>query len=157
MTSGSALSSACGCMKAALFVAMAAVLGMGSALATISEKKVENAKQTAAKSGKLVAFVFYQGYWDPNCPKCVATVNANNATAKKVTPRQQAVVIEVIGKEKDVKAALPPVVSKDGPTPRVVVTDAACGKVVAEIKPGMGQADLDAFEKKLKDAVAAKP
>ena len=64
---------------------MIAVLGMGSAFSSITEKKVENTKQSAAKSGKLIAFVFYQAYWDPNCPKCVATVNANNAAAK--TPR----------------------------------------------------------------------
>jgi len=143
-------------MKTVLFVAMVAVLGMGSAVSAINEKKVENAKQSAAKSGKLIAFVFYQAYWDPNCPKCVATVNANNASAKKVIPRQDALVVEVVGKEKDAKAALPPVVSMDGPTPRVVVTDAACGTIVAEMKPGMGKADLDAFEKKVKDAVTAK-
>jgi len=135
---------------------MVAVLGMGSAFSAINEKKVENAKQSAAKSGKLIAFVFYQAYWDPNCPKCVATVNANNASAKKIIPRQDSVVIEVIGKEKDVKAVLPPVVSIDGPTPRVVVTDADCGKIVAEMKPGMGKADLDAFEKMVKDASTSK-
>lgn len=143
-------------MKAVLFVAMVAVLGMGNVFSAINEKKVENAKQSAAKSGKLIAFVFYQAYWNPNCPKCVATVNANNAAAKKVIPHQNALAIEVIGKEKDVKAVLPPVVSMEGPTPRVVVTDAACGTVVAEMKPGMGKTDLDAFEKKVKDAVAAK-
>ena len=143
-------------MKAILFVVMVTVLGLGSAFSAINEKKVENAKQSAAKSGKLIAFVFYQGYWDPNCPKCVATVNANNASAKKVIPHQDAVVIEVIGKVKDVKAALPPVVSMDGQAPRVVVTDAACGQIVAEMKPGMDKADLEAFEKKIKAAVTSK-
>ena len=143
-------------MKALLCVAMVAVLGMGSACSAINEKKVENAKQAAAKSGKLIAFVFYQAYWDPNCPKCVATVNANNASAKKVIPRQDTVVIEVVGKEKDVRAVLPPVVSMEGPTPRVVVTDAGCATLVAEMKPGMGKADLEAFEKKVKDAATAK-
>ena len=135
---------------------MIAVLGMGSASSAINEKKVENAKQSAAKSGKLVAFVFYQGYWDPNCPKCVATVNANNASAKKVIPRQDAVVIEVVGKEKDVEKALPAVVSKDGATPRVVVTDADCGNIVAEIKAGASKADVEAFESKVKDASTSK-
>ncbi len=142
-------------MKTVWFVALVAVLGMGTVFPAINEKKVENAKESAAKSGKLIAFVFYQAYWDPNCPKCVATVNANNAAVKKVVPRQNTVVIEVVGKEKDVRAILPPVVSMDGPTPRVVVTDAACGTVVAEMKPGMGKADLDAFGKKVKDAVTS--
>jgi len=135
---------------------MVAVLGMGTALSAINEKRIENAKQSAAKSGKLIAFVFYQAYWDPNCPKCVATVNANNAAIKKVTPHQDALVIEVVGKEKDIKAALPPVVSMTGPTPRVVVTDADCGTIVAEMKPGTSKADLVAFEKKVKDSVTAK-
>lgn len=143
-------------MKAVLFAAVVAVWGMGSALSAISEKKVENAKQSAAKSGKLIAFVFYQGYWDPNCPKCVATVNANNASAKRAIPRQDAVVIEVVGKEKEVEKALPAVVSKDGPTPRVVVTDADCGKIVAEVKAGASKADVEAFEKMVKDASTSK-
>jgi hypothetical protein len=143
-------------MKLVLLVAMAVVLGMGSAFCAINEKKVENAKRTAAKSGKLIAFVFYQGYYAPNCPKCIAEVNANNATAKKVVPRQDAVVIEVVGKEAEVAESLPSVVSKDGPTPRVVVTDADCGQIVAEINPGMSKADLAAFEKKVKDASSSK-
>jgi len=143
-------------MKAILYVAMVAVLGMGSAFSAINEKKVENAKQSAAKSGKLIAFVFYQGYWDPNCPKCVATVNANNASAKKVIPRQDALVIEVVGSPKEVDKALPTVVSKDGPTPRVVVTDADCGKIVAEVKAGATKADVDAFAKTVKDAATTK-
>ena len=136
---------------------MIAVLGMGSAFPSITEKKVENTKQSAAKSGKLIAFVFYQAYWDPNCPKCVATVNANNAAAKKAIPRQDAVVIEVAGSEKEVEKALPAAVSKDGPTPRVVVTDADCGQIVAEVKAGASKEDLKAFEKKVKDARPPKP
>ena len=143
-------------MKAVLFIAMIAMLGMGSAFSAINEKKVESAKQSAAKYGKLITFVFYQAYWDPNCPKCVATVNANNASAKKVIPRQESVVIEVVGKEKDAKAALPPVVSIDGPTPRVVVTDADCGKIVAEVKAGASKAEVEAFTKTVKDAVSSK-
>lgn len=139
-------------MKSVLCVVMIAVLGMGSAFSAINEKRVENAKRTAAKSGKLIAYVFYQGYYAPNCPKCIAEVNANNASAKKAIPRQDAVVIEVVGKEKDVVESLPSVVSIKGPTPRVVVTDANCEKIVAQINAGTSKADLEAFEKKVKDA-----
>ena len=83
-------------------------------------------------------------------------MNANNAAAKKVIPRQNAVVIEVIGTVKEVEKALPAVVSKDGPTPRVIVTDADCGKIVAEVKTGASKADVEAFEKKVKDASSSK-
>ena len=136
---------------------MMAALGMGSAFSSITERKVENTKQSAAKSGKLIAFVFYQAYWDPNCPKCIATVNANNGWAKKAIPRQDAVVIEVEGSAKDLEKALPAAVNKAGPTPRVVVTDADCGTIVAEVKAGATKEDVKAFEKKVKDARPPRP
>jgi thiol-disulfide isomerase/thioredoxin len=143
-------------MKHACIAALVAVLGIGSAFAAISAKKVETAKASAARSGKLIAFVFYQGYYAPNCPKCVAEVNGNNASAKRAIPKKDVVVIEVSGKEKDIDEGLPSVVSKTGTTPRIVVTDADCGQVVAEIKNGATKEELEAFEKKIEEARPAK-
>ena len=56
------------------------------------------------------------------------------------------------GREKDVVESLPSAVSINGPTLRVVVTDANCEKIVAQINAGTSKADLEAFEKKVKDA-----
>ena len=142
-------------MKLLLSAFVVAIFGIGSAFAGITARKVENAKSTATRSGKLVAFVFYQGYYNPNCPKCIAEVNANNAAVKRAIPRKYAVPIDVEGRQKDVDEALPSVVSKKGASPRIVVTDADCQKVVAEVRNGSSKEELEAFEKKVAEASGA--
>ncbi len=103
---------------------------------------------SATKSGKLIAFVFYQDYALPNCPKCIATTNANNKAIKDAIPRPDVVVIEIDPGDKDLDK-LPSVVGGKGSAPRIVVTDAQATKVIATTK---GSPDREAA-KEIKNLV----
>ena len=138
-------------MKEILFVPLFALLSLATATAGFSERKLESAKASAAKSGKSIAFVFYQEYWDPNCPKCVQEVSANNGAIKKAVPRNAVVVVEIEPGDKDLDK-LPSAVAGKGPTPRVVVTDAACEEVTARLDGAPDRDEAREFEKKLKAA-----
>lgn len=100
--------------------------------AGFSERKLESAIASATKSGKPIAFVFYQDYALPNCPKCIASTNANNKAIKKAVPRPDAVVIEIERGDKNLDK-LPSSVSANGATPRIVITDSACEKVITQL------------------------
>jgi hypothetical protein len=117
--------------------------------------------QKAAVSGnKLVAFVFLQEYWDPNCPTCVAQVNANNAALKKLAPTKYAKVLylerkDLAKEDKDGtkgEAALPDCVKEKGPA--VVVTDAALTTVIATAKPSLDKKEAREADKRLNEACA---
>jgi hypothetical protein len=138
-------------MKHGIYLSLISMLSISAALAGFSERKLETAKASAAKSGKSIAFVFYQDYWNPNCPTCLRTVGANNGAIKKAIPRTSAVVIEIEKGDKDMDK-LPSVVSASGKLPRIVVTDAAGGKVIAEQQGAPDRDAAKAFEKKVKDA-----
>lgn len=137
-------------MKTLVITSVIACLGVTSAMAGFSERKLESAKTSAARSGKKIAFVFYQDYYLPNCPKCVATVNANNAAIKKAVPRSEVVMVEIEKGDKDMDK-LPACVAKDGPLPRIVVTDMETGKVVAELKGAPDREAAKAFEAQIKE------
>jgi hypothetical protein len=136
-------------MKTFIFTSIVACLGISTAMAGFSERKLESAKASAARSGKKIAFVFYQDYYLPNCPKCIATVNANNAAVKKAIPRSEVVMVEIEKGDKDMDK-LPACVAKDGPVPRIVVTDAETAKVVAELKGAPDRDKAKAFEEQVK-------
>lgn len=108
------------------------LLSVATAFAGFSERKLESAMKAAAKSGKNIAFVFYQDYYDPNCPKCVADVSEKNEAVKKAIPRSEVVMVEIEKGDKDMDK-LPSAVSATGTTPRVVVTDATGEKVIAKL------------------------
>ena len=91
-------------MKKMFIMTVVALAGISSAFATFSERKLESAKKSASQSGKGIAFVFWQEYWDPRCPKCVAQVNANNSALKKAIPRSAVVVVEIDPGEKGLEA-----------------------------------------------------
>ncbi|QTN32578.1 hypothetical protein HZ994_09620 [Akkermansiaceae bacterium] len=110
----------------------ALLLATPLASARFSERKLESSMASASKSGKLVAFVFYQGYALPNCPKCISSTNANNKAIKSAIPRSDVVVIEVEPGDKDLDK-LPAAVGGAKRGPAIVVTDAMCEKVVAKI------------------------
>lgn len=134
-----------------LFLGLVSLLFCVSAAnARFSERKLETSMASASKSGKLIAFVFYQEYALPNCPKCISTTNANNKALKSAIPRADVVVIEVEADDKDVDK-LPSVVG-GGRAPRIVVTDSQCAKVVAELNGAPDRDKAKAFEDAVADA-----
>ncbi len=74
-------------MKRTLALSTFFCLCASSAFAGFSERKLEAAKKSAAKSGKKIAFVFYQDFYNPNCPKCIQEVSAANNAVTKSIPR----------------------------------------------------------------------
>lgn len=125
------------------------------AQARFSESRLTSAKANAAKSGKFIAFVFYQEYYNPNCPKCVVDVNARNSATKRALPSSDVVTIEVDKKDKEI-SKLPSVVGSSGGTPRIVVTDAECTKVIATYEGTTDRAKGKEFEKTVRAARTAK-
>ncbi|MFM2197045.1 MAG: hypothetical protein RLZZ505_477 [Verrucomicrobiota bacterium] len=119
-------------MRPAFAITSLFLLCASAAFAGFTERKLEYAMKKASTSGKKVAFVFYQDYYLPNCPTCVRTVDANNSAIKKAIPRSEVVVIEIEKGDKDMDK-LPSAVTANGPLPRIVVTDAACEKVLAKL------------------------
>lgn len=119
-------------MKILLIGLLSVISAAPLAIANFSERRLETTKTSATKSGKLVAFVFYQDYALPNCPKCISSTNANNKALKSAIPRNDVVVIEVEPKNRHLDK-LPSVVSGSARAPRIVVTDANCEKILAEV------------------------
>jgi hypothetical protein len=118
--------------------------------AGITESRIEATKQSAAKKGRLIAFFFEQDYYLPNCPKCVQDVNANNKAMKAALPRKHANVVTIDAGETRGLDKLPECVRNSGKaTPRIVVTDAGCEKVVATLQGRPDRKQADDFEKKV--------
>lgn len=138
-------------MKFAITLSLLSVFSITSAFAGFSERKLESAKASASKAGKNIAFVFYQDYWDPRCPKCVQSVDANNSAIKKAIPRSSVVVIEIEKGDKDMDK-LPSTVPATGKLPRIIVTDAGAEKVIAEQQGAPDRDASKAFEEKVKEA-----
>ncbi len=138
-------------MKHTIAITLLSLISVSSALAGFTERKLEAAKKSAADTGKNIAFVFYQDYWDPRCPKCVQQVSANNNSIEKAIPKSVVKVVEIEKGDKDMDK-LPASVSAQGPLPRIVVTDAACEKVIAEQKGAPDRDAAKAFEEKVKAA-----
>jgi hypothetical protein len=136
-------------MKRAIVLSTLLLACASTAFAGFSERKLESAKKSAAKSGKKIAFVFYQDYYLPNCPTCIQKVNAANNAVKKAVPRSEVVVVEIDKGDKDMDK-LPSVVSSEGGLPRIIVTDAACEKVVATLNGAPDREKAKAFEKEVK-------
>lgn len=135
-------------MKKTIAIATLLLVCASTAFAGFSERKLESAQKKAATSGKKIAFVFYQDYYLPNCPKCIQTVNANNNAIKKAIPRSSVVVVEVEKGDRDLDK-LPSVVGSGG-LPRIVVTDAACENVVAQLNGAPDRDKAKAFEEEVK-------
>ncbi len=137
-------------------------LCLASVAAAGVKEDVARVQNSAVTGRKLVAFVFLKGYWDPNCPSCVAQVNATNSALKKMAPTKHAKALYLdpkqLGKEKRdgemAKNELPECVREAGEG-CVVVTDAALGTVVARGKPSADKKENREAEKKLNDACEA--
>jgi hypothetical protein len=136
-------------MKKTIAISALLLVCVSTAFAGFSERKLESAQKKAATSGKKIAFVFYQDYYLPNCPKCIQTVNANNNAIKKAIPRSAVVTLEIDKGDRDLDK-LPSIVSGKGGLPRIVVTDAACEKVVAQLNGAPDRDKAKAFEEEVK-------
>lgn len=139
-------------VKTPIFILCALLAGIGSALAGFSEQRLENAKRSAKKSGKLVAFIFYQDFYAPRCPKCISSVSAANNGAKKALPRADVVVVEIYKGDQDLDR-LPACVPQGGPTPRVVITDADCTKVIEKYNGSPNRERTKEVEAKTEEAL----
>jgi hypothetical protein len=139
-------------MKQTIAITTLLFVCASAAFAGFTERKLESAMKKAATSEKKIAFVFYQDYYLPNCPTCIRNVNANNSAIKKAIPSSSSVVtIEIEKGDKDMDK-LPSSVSAQGPLPRIVVTDAACEKVVAKLDGAPDRDKAKAFEKEVESA-----
>lgn len=138
-------------MKTSVVSIIALLVSLGTAFAGFSERKLEAAKKSAADQGRGIAFVFFQDYWAPNCPKCVQQVDAANSAIEKAIPKSVVKVVEINKGDKDLDK-LPSTVPSQGQLPRVVVTDATCETVIASITGSPDREKSKEFEAKVKEA-----
>jgi hypothetical protein len=138
-------------MKYPLLIAALLATLSGSALA-ISPKRIESAKKRATQQNKLIAFVVERDYWDPDCPKCIAAVDNSNGAIDKAVPRG-VVVIRLAESELE-KGVIPECVIAAGGMPRLVVTDAACSKVIDVVDDKVDRARIKQMEEKIAAAKA---
>jgi hypothetical protein len=107
------------------------LLLQGSAMAGFSERKMTSTMNSAQKSGKLVAFLFYEDFFHYTEPRHIDAANARNNAAKKAIPRAGVLLLDINKGDKDIDK-LPACVSREGKTPRVVITDPEGKKVIVE-------------------------
>lgn len=139
-----------GVMKTTCLLLIALTASLAPASAAFSEKRLETEKKSAVEKGRLIAFFFEQAYYDPNCPKCIQDVNANNSAMKKALPRKYVNVVTIDAGETRGLDKLPQCVQDAGKGgPRIIVTDAACEKVVASISGRPDRKKADEFEKQV--------
>jgi hypothetical protein len=138
-------------MKKIIAIPTLLLVCASTAFAGFTERKLEAAQKKATRSNKKIAFVFYQDYYQPNCPTCIQQVSAANNAIKKAIPRSSVVTVEIEKGDKDMDK-LPSAVSAQGPLPRVVVTDASCEKVVAKLEGAPDRDKAKAFEEEVKSA-----
>ena len=87
----------------ALLLGLVSMVLLAPISAGFGEKQLEMTKKTAAVKGKVIVFIFEQAYYDPNCPKCIAEVNANNSAMRRELPRKSACVIKIDGVETEIR------------------------------------------------------
>lgn len=117
-------------------------------------KRLESVQKRAAADNKLIAFVVLQDYYDPNCPKCITSVDANNSQIKRIAPNKGVIVIKL--EKDDLKDEGVPSIVLKGPTPRLVITDAACTKVIDSLGAKSDKARVKEMEAKVAAALGAK-
>lgn len=140
-------------VKTAIVILMtAAVLALPAS--AISPKRIESVQRRAAEGNKLIAFVVLRDYYKPNCPKCVSSVNAQNGKLNRMIPNKGVIVIK-LDKNEVKEGDVPDVVLK-GMTPRIVITDAACTKVIDSINDKADKARVEEMEAKIAAALGGK-
>lgn len=111
--------------------------------------------RSVERTGKLVAFVFYEDSTQYREPRDVDAAVVRNAAVKQAIPRSDVVLVEIVKGDKDTDK-IPKCVSREGKTPRAVITDAKGEKVILEFQ---GAPNRDK-EKEIKDKIekaTAKP
>ena len=134
-----------------LFLAAAALMLPASA---ISPKRIESVQRRAAEGNKLIAFVVMKHYYKPDCPKCVNAVDAQNGRISRMIPNKGVVVIKI--DQHAVKEGDVPAVVLKGMTPRLVITDATCTKVIDSINDKADKARVNEMESKIAAALGTK-
>jgi hypothetical protein len=127
-------------MKQLIALTIASACGLSSAWAGFSEKRMEMTMRSAERTGKLVAFVFYEDTTQYREPRDV------DAAIKQAIPRADVLLVEIAKGDKETDK-LPQCVAREGKTPRAVITDAKGEKVILEFQ---GAPNRDK-EKEIKD------
>lgn len=140
-------------VKYLLTASLAIVCSVGMAHAGFTERKMKSTMSSAEKSGKLVAFIFYEDFLHYIEPKDVDAANARNNAAKKAIPRAGVLLIEINKGDKEMDK-LPACVSTEGKTPRVVITDPKGEKVIVEYQGAPGRDKEKEIEEKVEAARA---
>jgi hypothetical protein len=118
-------------MKTLFGIGMGLVFCASAAFADFSERKLESTKRSAERTAKLIAFIFYDDIVASKDSNDVNGTGAKNNAAKRAVPRADAVIIEIYKSDKELDK-LPDTVKKDGPLPRVVITDSKCEEVIVQ-------------------------
>ena len=139
-------------LKVAIF-GFALFLGLMSPAAAISKGRVENAKERAAASQKLIAFVIMQECTNTSCPIAVNRVGERNGSIKRAVPNNGVIVVKLDAEDLK-KDSTPECVRKTKSVPCVIITNAACTEVIDSVGAGVDKARIAEME--LKIAAAAK-
>jgi hypothetical protein len=140
-------------MKSTIRVILLSIVCSAVAFAGFSERKLENAKRSAEKTEKVIAFVFYEDFSTYLEPQQINEASARNSAAKKAIPRADAVLVEINKGDKDVDK-LPDCVQSNGKFPLVVITDAACKNVIVSYDGAPDRAKTKEIEEKVTAALA---
>lgn len=141
-------------VKTAMLILMTAA-GLALPVSAISPKRIESVQRRAAEGNKLIAFVVLQDYYNPSCPKCITSVNANNGQINRITPNKGVIVIK-LDKNELKEGDVPDCVLKTGGLPRIVITDAACTKVIDTVNNKADKPRVKEMEEKIAAALAGK-
>ncbi|HBE23965.1 MAG TPA: hypothetical protein DDW21_11200 [Verrucomicrobiales bacterium] len=140
-------------MKTSMKVIFLFIACNGVVFAGFSERKLESAKRSAEKTGKAIAFVFYEDFTSYQEPQEITAASARNSAAKKAIPRADVVLVEINKGDKDVDK-LPECIEPDGKFPRVVITDAACKSVIISYDGAPDREKTKEIEGKVSAALA---
>jgi hypothetical protein len=120
-------------MKQLIALTIASACGLSSAWAGFSEKRMEMTMRSAERTGKLVAFVFYEDTTQYLEPREADAAVVRNAAVKQAIPRADVLLVEISKGDKETDK-LPKCVAREGKTPRAVITDAKGEKVTLEFQ-----------------------
>ena len=138
-------------MKYVFTTFLLSVLLSVTASAGFTERKMKSTMSSAEKTGKLVAFIFYEDFSTYQEERDIVAATSRNSAAKKAIPRAGVLVIEINKGDKDLET-LPATVSREGKTPRVVITDAAGKNVIVQYDGAPNRAKEEEVEKKVEAA-----
>lgn len=127
--------------------------------AGFSERRMESEKKDAAAKGKGLVFFFTQAY-DPNSRDRNHTVDvdSNNNALKKAIPRKYLNTVLVdAGDTRDLDKIPQCVQAAMKGKPQLIVTDAACTKVLTTLSGRPDRKQADEFEIRVVAALEGRP